>query len=187
MPVGGHFPILEETIRLDLDAKMAKPASADGRHTRLLRGLDYSPEGRDSSYAAPEFSSSATRINTQRCGSALKFRVVAAGEGDMYPRFGTTMEWDIAAGQALLEAAGGRAETLAGTPLAYRKPGASKTTVSSPGAAAKQCHFSLFLLFFAGNYQQESSRSPQKPWAGDRPVNAKTAKHPRSCGEDRRS
>jgi len=47
----------------------------------------------------------------------------AAGEADLYPRFGTTMEWDTAAGQAILEAAGGRVETLAGDPLAYGKPG----------------------------------------------------------------
>jgi 3'(2'), 5'-bisphosphate nucleotidase len=57
------------------------------------------------------------------CGSALKFGVLAAGEADFYPRFGTTMEWDTAAGQAILESAGGRVDTLAGTPLAYGKPG----------------------------------------------------------------
>ena len=57
------------------------------------------------------------------CGSALKFGVLAAGEADLYPRFGTTMEWDTAAGQAVLEAAGGRVETLAGAPLTYGKPG----------------------------------------------------------------
>lgn len=57
------------------------------------------------------------------CGSALKFGVLAAGEADLYPRFGTTMEWDTAAGQAILEAAGGRVDTLAGTPLHYGKPG----------------------------------------------------------------
>jgi 3'(2'), 5'-bisphosphate nucleotidase len=57
------------------------------------------------------------------CGSALKFGVIAAGEADLYPRFGTTMEWDTAAGQAVLEAAGGRVETFDGTPLAYGKPG----------------------------------------------------------------
>jgi 3'(2'), 5'-bisphosphate nucleotidase len=59
----------------------------------------------------------------KQCGSALKFGVIAAGEADLYPRFGTTMEWDTAAGQAILEAAGGRVETLAGTPLTYGKPG----------------------------------------------------------------
>ena len=59
----------------------------------------------------------------KKCGSALKFGVIAAGEADFYPRFGTTMEWDTAAGQAILEAAGGRVETVAGTPLRYGKPG----------------------------------------------------------------
>ncbi len=59
----------------------------------------------------------------KKCGSALKFGVIAAGEADFYPRFGTTMEWDTAAGQAILEAAGGRVETLAGTRLTYGKPG----------------------------------------------------------------
>ncbi|MGH7030965.1 MAG: 3'(2'),5'-bisphosphate nucleotidase CysQ family protein, partial [Stellaceae bacterium] len=57
------------------------------------------------------------------CGSALKFGLIAAGEADLYPRFGTTMEWDTAAGQAILEAAGGRVETFAGEPLRYGKPG----------------------------------------------------------------
>jgi 3'(2'), 5'-bisphosphate nucleotidase len=57
------------------------------------------------------------------CGSALKFGVLAAGEADFYPRFGTTMEWDTAAGQAILEAAGGHVFNLAGAPLAYGKPG----------------------------------------------------------------
>jgi 3'(2'), 5'-bisphosphate nucleotidase len=56
------------------------------------------------------------------CGSALKFGLIAAGEADLYPRFGTTMEWDTAAGQAILEAAGGRVETFAGEPLRYGKP-----------------------------------------------------------------
>lgn len=59
----------------------------------------------------------------KKCGSALKFGVIAAGEADLYPRFGTTMEWDTAAGQAILEAAGGRVQTLAGAPLRYGKPG----------------------------------------------------------------
>jgi 3'(2'), 5'-bisphosphate nucleotidase len=59
----------------------------------------------------------------KKYGSALKFCMIAAGEADLYPRFGPTMEWDTAAGQAILEAAGGRVETLAGAPLAYGKPG----------------------------------------------------------------
>jgi 3'(2'), 5'-bisphosphate nucleotidase len=58
-----------------------------------------------------------------KCGSALKFGVLAAGEADLYPRLGTTMEWDTAAGQAILEAAGGRVESRSGTALAYGKRG----------------------------------------------------------------
>ncbi len=56
-------------------------------------------------------------------GSSLKLCLVAAGEADLYPRLGRTMEWDIAAGHAVLAAAGGRVNTLAGAPLAYGKPG----------------------------------------------------------------
>ena len=56
-------------------------------------------------------------------GSSLKFCRVAEGMADLYPRFGTTMEWDTAAGQAVLEAAGGRVETVDGEPLRYGKAG----------------------------------------------------------------
>jgi len=54
-------------------------------------------------------------------GSSLKFCLVASGEADLYPRFGRTMEWDTAAGQAILEAAGGSVKTLDGTSLLYGK------------------------------------------------------------------
>jgi 3'(2'), 5'-bisphosphate nucleotidase len=55
-------------------------------------------------------------------GSALKFGLIAAGEADLYPRFSPTMEWDTAAGQAVLEAAGGSVTTPDGAPLRYGKP-----------------------------------------------------------------
>jgi 3'(2'), 5'-bisphosphate nucleotidase len=55
-------------------------------------------------------------------GSAVKFCLVAEGSADLYPRFGTTMEWDTAAGQAILEAAGGSVTSFDGAPLRYRKP-----------------------------------------------------------------
>lgn len=55
-------------------------------------------------------------------GSALKFCLVAAGEADLYPRTGPTMEWDTAAGHALVTAAGGRVEAFDGGPLRYGKP-----------------------------------------------------------------
>jgi 3'(2'), 5'-bisphosphate nucleotidase len=56
-------------------------------------------------------------------GSSLKLVLIAEGAGDVYPRFGRTMEWDIAAGHAVLAAAGGAVVDLAGRPLAYGKPG----------------------------------------------------------------
>jgi 3'(2'), 5'-bisphosphate nucleotidase len=56
-------------------------------------------------------------------GSALKFGLVAEGQADVYPRFGRTMEWDTAAGHALLRAAGGEVLDLQGQPLRYGKTG----------------------------------------------------------------
>jgi 3'(2'), 5'-bisphosphate nucleotidase len=56
-------------------------------------------------------------------GSSLKFCLVATGEADLYPRLGTTMEWDTAAGHAVLSAAGGSVTGLAGEPFVYGKPG----------------------------------------------------------------
>lgn len=55
-------------------------------------------------------------------GSSLKFCLLAAGEADLYPRFGPTMEWDTAAGHAVLSAAGGFVEDISGAPLKYGKP-----------------------------------------------------------------
>jgi len=53
--------------------------------------------------------------------SSLKFCVLAAGQADLYPRLGPTSEWDTAAGDAILRAAGGKVATLDGKPLPYGK------------------------------------------------------------------
>jgi 3'(2'), 5'-bisphosphate nucleotidase len=55
-------------------------------------------------------------------GSSLKFCLVAIGAADLYPRTGPTMEWDTAAGDAIVRAAGGRVCTYDGKPLTYNKP-----------------------------------------------------------------
>lgn len=55
------------------------------------------------------------------CGSSLKFCRIADGELDLYPRFGPTSEWDTAAGQAILEAAGGAVLDPRGRPLRYNQ------------------------------------------------------------------
>ncbi|WP_294391791.1 3'(2'),5'-bisphosphate nucleotidase CysQ [uncultured Sphingomonas sp.] len=55
-------------------------------------------------------------------GSSLKICMVAAGEADLYPRLAPTCEWDIAAGDAVLRAAGGRLDGPDGRPMVYGKP-----------------------------------------------------------------
>ena len=61
-------------------------------------------------------------LQTRSVGSALKLVVLAAGEADAYPRRGPCSEWDIAAGEAVLLAAGGQLLTFEGVPLRYNKP-----------------------------------------------------------------
>jgi 3'(2'), 5'-bisphosphate nucleotidase len=89
-----------------------------------------SPEGvvvihsrtHESSRRLAEYFEGRSILQRVSCGSALKFGVLAAGEADVYPRFGTTMEWDTAAGQAILEAAGGSVVTIAsGERMRYGK------------------------------------------------------------------
>lgn len=59
--------------------------------------------------------------NWQGMDSSVKFCLIAEGRGDVYPRPGRTMEWDTAAGDAVLRAAGGRVLTDLGQPLLYGK------------------------------------------------------------------
>lgn len=77
------------------------------------------------SHSTPEtdaYLSHYTVSNRVSVGSSLKFCLVAAGEADLYPRLGPTMEWDTAAGHAVLAAAGGKVLASGGAPLAYGKP-----------------------------------------------------------------
>jgi 3'(2'), 5'-bisphosphate nucleotidase len=67
-------------------------------------------------------------------GSSLKFCLVAEGQADLYPRFGRTMEWDVAAGHAVLAAAGGQVTTKDGAPFLYRKPGFENPPFIARGA-----------------------------------------------------
>ena len=62
-------------------------------------------------------------------GSSLKFCAIAAGQADLYPRFKPTMEWDTAAGHAILRASGGDLTHLDGEPFLY---GAAQTTWENP-------------------------------------------------------
>lgn len=58
-------------------------------------------------------------VERMDCGSSVKFCRIAEGRADVYPRLGRTSEWDIAAGDAVLSAAGGAVLTLAGEPVRY--------------------------------------------------------------------
>ncbi len=95
------------------------------------------------SHNTPETQAFLDDYNIEECvsaGSSLKFCLLAAGEADIYPRFGPTMEWDTAAGHAVLRAAGGQVTNLDRSPLTYGKTDFRNPNfiASSPGAA-KRC------------------------------------------------
>lgn len=71
--------------------------------------------------ATRDFLAGLPRHDLIQAGSSLKFCRIAEGEADIYPRLGPTSEWDTAAAQAVVEAAGGLVVTLAGEPLRYGK------------------------------------------------------------------
>ncbi len=112
----------EETGPLALDAlgptRALRVAEPDNRALRVVASKSHRDAATDAfiaQYAVADFASA---------GSSLKFCLLAAGEADLYPRLGRTMEWDTAAGQAVLMGAGGRVVTREGRePLRYGKPG----------------------------------------------------------------
>jgi 3'(2'), 5'-bisphosphate nucleotidase len=74
------------------------------------------------SHASPQTAAYLARLPAHvmtGVGSSLKFCLLAAGQAELYPRFGATSEWDTAAGQAVLEAAGGHVTRMDGHPLRY--------------------------------------------------------------------
>ena len=78
------------------------------------------------SHRAPErlteFLATLPEARLENAGSSLKFCKVAEASADFYPRFGPTCEWDVAAGHAVLAAAGGEVVGWDGLPMAYGKP-----------------------------------------------------------------
>ena len=93
----------------------ARPAPADGL-VALVSRSHRTPE-------VDEFLAGYTIKRAISAGSSLKFCQVAAGRADLYPRLGRTMEWDTAAGHAVLTFAGGHVRTLEGDDLRYGKVG----------------------------------------------------------------
>ena len=93
----------------------ARAAAADGL-VALVSRSHYSPQ-------TDAFLARLTVKEARQAGSSLKFGLIAGGEADIYPRLGRTMEWDTAAGHAVVLAAGGSVRTLDGGDLGYGKPG----------------------------------------------------------------
>ena len=105
-------------------------AEIDGGPPHAIAARTFDPDGlvvvasRSHRDAATDAYLDTLRVSSlTSAGSSLKFCVIADGEADIYPRFGPTMEWDTAAGHAVLAAAGGSVKTVEGKPLAYGKPG----------------------------------------------------------------
>jgi 3'(2'), 5'-bisphosphate nucleotidase len=103
----------------------AVPAAADRRAMKIRKA----PDAGLTAIASKSHRSDETNefLETQNvndiisAGSSLKFCLIAAGEADLYPRHGRTMEWDTAAGHAVAEAAGARVTTVDNDPLLYGK------------------------------------------------------------------
>ncbi len=129
-----HIPISDTTysgipgVGAWREANERPPAPIGVRHkARLpLRVVD------SRSHASPGLQQALTALGpheVRNAGSSIKLCLVADGSADLYPRLGPTSEWDIAAGQAIVEAAGGQVVELgSGQPLRYN----SRPTLQNP-------------------------------------------------------
>jgi 3'(2'), 5'-bisphosphate nucleotidase len=102
-------------VGLSMPIRVAEPDNAALRVVASKSHRDAATDAYIGKYVVGDFKSA---------GSSLKFCLVATGEADLYPRLGRTMEWDTAAGQAVLLGAGGHVVRFDDhSPLAYGKPG----------------------------------------------------------------
>ncbi|MDR3389155.1 MAG: 3'(2'),5'-bisphosphate nucleotidase CysQ [Rudaea sp.] len=130
--IHGHHPVLGVVFAPALDelywawrgghAYMANPGQSEKVDLRTRpRGEPLLVAG-SRSHADPRLSAALAVLGTYELkplGSSLKFCRTARGEVDLYIRFGPTSEWDTAAGQCVLEQAGGSVTDMAGVPLRY--------------------------------------------------------------------
>lgn len=104
----------------DLDGKGPRPIACRPMPARGLIAVA------SKSHRNPELEEFLARYDLAESissGSSIKFCLVACGRADLYPRTGRTMEWDTAAGQGVVMAAGGSVTRMDGAPLTYGKPG----------------------------------------------------------------
>jgi 3'(2'), 5'-bisphosphate nucleotidase len=111
-----HLPL--QRCDMPADLHHAVPLSARKPQDTALVGLTSHSSYSD---AIRDFMKDRGIAETIIMGSSLKFCTLARGLADIYPRFGPTSEWDTAAGQAILEAAGGSVRCHDGRPLRYGK------------------------------------------------------------------
>lgn len=118
-----------ETVETAWQAEAAPGALVPGPETRRALSIRKCPDAgltaiASKSHRSPETDAFLDKFNTAdiiSAGSSLKFCLVAAGEADLYPRLGRTMEWDTAAGHAVAAAAGAAVLEESGRPLLYGK------------------------------------------------------------------
>jgi 3'(2'),5'-bisphosphate nucleotidase len=118
-------------LSLDPVAPVRRPISV---RPRPGRGLTVLASRSHADEATERYLAGIRVAERKSAGSSLKFCLVAAGEADLYPRTGRTMEWDTAAGQAVLEAAGGSVVDFDGAPLLYGK---LESRLANPGFIAR--------------------------------------------------
>ena len=99
-------------------------------------------------------------------GSSLKLCMVAAGEADVYPRLGPTMEWDIAAGHAVLLGAGGRIELTDGLLLRYGKPNYRNPPFIAYGAWQRFRRKPVFRERMESKIEADGAGWSEKSWTG---------------------
>ena len=105
-----------------LKTTAATPSRSPHAHPRPTAWSPW-PAGRTGTAQTDELLAKLNVKDFTAAGSSLKFCLVAAAMADIYPRFGRTMEWDTAAGHAVLVAAGGTVRTIEGDDLLYGKDG----------------------------------------------------------------
>ncbi|HBC07158.1 MAG TPA: 3'(2'),5'-bisphosphate nucleotidase [Rhodospirillaceae bacterium] len=122
-----HLPVLNETFAAGAPGAFKQtgdgPLTPIASRTAPAEGLTAVVSRSHGAEEADAFLERYTVAHRIGAGSSLKFCRVAEGAADIYPRFGRTMEWDTAAGHAVLNFAGGRVLTTDGAPLAYGKTG----------------------------------------------------------------
>ncbi len=107
-----------ESLKVFLDLGIQLPIKHNRLYTVVASRSHLSKETRD---YIDELKQQYPKLEFISKGSSLKLCAVAEGTADVYPRFAPTMEWDTAAGQAIVEAMGGHVTKIDGTPLLYNR------------------------------------------------------------------